>query len=61
MSARTASLALPMGLMFFQSRFTSDYALISAGVLITSFPIIVIYLLLQRRFLQGLTAGALKG
>ena len=52
---------LPMGLMFFQSRFTSDYALISAGVLITSFPIIVIYLLLQRRFLQGLTAGALKG
>jgi raffinose/stachyose/melibiose transport system permease protein len=52
---------LPMGLMFFQSRYTSDYALISAGVLITSFPIIVVYLLLQRRFVQGLAAGALKG
>jgi raffinose/stachyose/melibiose transport system permease protein len=52
---------LPLGLMFFQSRFTSDYALISAGVLITSFPIIVVYLLLQRRFVQGLASGALKG
>jgi raffinose/stachyose/melibiose transport system permease protein len=52
---------LPLGLMFFQSRFTSDYALISAGVLITSLPIIVVYLLLQRRFVQGLAAGALKG
>jgi ABC-type glycerol-3-phosphate transport system permease component len=52
---------LPMGLMFFQSRFSSDYSLISAGVLITSFPIIVVYLLLQRRFVQGLAAGALKG
>jgi raffinose/stachyose/melibiose transport system permease protein len=52
---------LPMGLMFFQSRYTSDYSLISAGVLITSFPIIVVYLLLQRRFVQGLAAGAVKG
>jgi raffinose/stachyose/melibiose transport system permease protein len=52
---------LPLGLMFFQSKYTSDYSLISAGVLITSFPIIVVYLLLQRRFLLGLTAGAMKG
>jgi raffinose/stachyose/melibiose transport system permease protein len=52
---------LPLGMMFFQSRYVSQYNLISAGVLITSFPIIVVFLLLQRRFLQGLTAGALKG
>jgi ABC-type glycerol-3-phosphate transport system permease component len=52
---------LPLGLMFFQSRYVSQYNLISAGVLITSFPIIVVFLLLQRRFLVGLTAGALKG
>jgi raffinose/stachyose/melibiose transport system permease protein len=52
---------LPLGLMFFQSRYVSQYNLISAGVLITSLPVIVVYLLLQRRFLQGLTAGALKG
>jgi ABC-type glycerol-3-phosphate transport system permease component len=52
---------LPLGLMFFQSKYVSDYSLISAGVLITSFPMIVVYLLLQRRFLRGLTAGAIKG
>ena len=42
-------------------RYTTKDGLISAGVLITSFPIIVVYLLLQRRFVQGLAAGALKG
>jgi len=52
---------LPLGMMFFQSKYVSQYNLISAGVLITSLPIIVLYLLLQRRFLHGLTMGAVKG
>lgn len=52
---------LPLGMMFFQSKYVSMYNLISAGVLITSFPIIVLFLLLQRRFLRGLTMGAVKG
>lgn len=50
-----------LGLMFFQGRYTSDYALISAGVTIVTFPIILIYVIMQRQFLRGLTAGALRG
>ena len=31
-----------------------------AGTVITAVPLILIFLLLQRRFIEGLTAGAVK-
>jgi raffinose/stachyose/melibiose transport system permease protein len=52
---------MTLGLMFFQGRYTSDLGLISAGVTIATFPLVVVYILLQRQFLRGLTAGAIKG
>ncbi len=52
---------MTLGLMFFQGRYTSDYSMISAAVTITSLPLIIVYILLQRQFLRGLTAGAIKG
>jgi len=52
---------MTLGLMFFQGRYTSDLGLISAGVTIATFPLVVVYVLLQRQFLRGLTSGAVKG
>ena len=52
---------LVVGLMFFQSRFTRDFALIMAGATIISVPVIIVYVIFQRQFIQGLTAGAVKG
>jgi raffinose/stachyose/melibiose transport system permease protein len=52
---------MTLGLMFFQGRYTSDWSLIAAGVTIVSFPLVVVYVLLQRQFLRGLTSGAVKG
>lgn len=52
---------LVVGLMFFQSRYTRDFALIMAGATIISVPVIAIYICFQRQFIQGLTAGAVKG
>ena len=52
---------LVVGLMFFQSRYTRDFALIMAGATIISVPVIVVYIIFQRQFIQGLTAGAVKG
>jgi ABC-type glycerol-3-phosphate transport system permease component len=52
---------LALGLMFFQGRYTQDYGLIAGGVAIVTIPIIVVYVALQRQFVRGLTAGALKG
>lgn len=52
---------ITLGLMFFQGRYTTNYALISAGVTIVTLPIILVYIVMQRQFLRGLTAGALRG
>ena len=52
---------MTLGLMFFQGRYTSDYSMISAAVTLTTIPLIIVYVLLQRQFLRGLTQGAVKG
>jgi len=49
-----------VGMMFFSGRFTTDRGMVAAGVTIAMLPTIVLYLLLQRRFIEGMTAGALK-
>jgi raffinose/stachyose/melibiose transport system permease protein len=52
---------LVLGLMFFKSRYTQNIPLTMAGAMIVLLPIVVIYLIFQRKFIQGMTAGALKG
>lgn len=52
---------LPLGLVRFASTYASEYRLVFSGTVITFLPIILLYLLTQRRFTEGLTQGALKG
>lgn len=52
---------VPLGLMFFQTQFTVQYNLIAAAVILSSLPVVVVYLLFQSKFEQGITLGALKG
>jgi len=52
---------LTLGLLYFQTRYESDYTLIAAGISIIIVPMIIIFILFQRQFVQGLTSGALKG
>jgi raffinose/stachyose/melibiose transport system permease protein len=52
---------LVLGLMFFKSRYTQNIPLTMAGAMIVMLPIVAIYLIFQRKFIQGMTAGALKG
>ncbi|MCA9882580.1 MAG: carbohydrate ABC transporter permease [Anaerolineae bacterium] len=47
-------------LFAFQARFGRDWGLTSAGSVIMMLPVIVLFLLLQRRFIEGLTQGGLK-
>jgi raffinose/stachyose/melibiose transport system permease protein len=51
---------LPVGLMYFQQRYVADIPLMMAGALITVVPVVVIYVIFQRQFIKGMTAGALK-
>lgn len=52
---------ITQGLMFFQDRYTTDYTLLSAAILMSLVPLIVLYFTLQRNFTTGITMGALKG
>ena len=45
----------------FTSQFSRDWALTSAAAVMMVFPVIAIFLLLQRRFVEGLTQGGVKG
>lgn len=45
----------------FFGQFQSDWSLVSADVVLTIVPVIVIYLMAQRFILGGMTAGAVKG
>ena len=51
---------LPLGLMTFQSQFQSDYGQLNAAIVMTVLPAAIVYLMFQRYFVAGLTAGAVK-
>jgi raffinose/stachyose/melibiose transport system permease protein len=52
---------LPLALLDFQGEFLTDYPLLFTGVVIASLPIVLAYVLLQRYFVAGMTAGSVKG
>jgi raffinose/stachyose/melibiose transport system permease protein len=45
----------------FFGQYQSDWSLVSADIVLTILPVIIIYLLAQRYILSGLTVGAVKG
>ncbi|GHU60670.1 sugar ABC transporter permease [Spirochaetia bacterium] len=52
---------LPLGMMNFQSQYATDYGILSAGLVIMTLPLIVVYIFGSEHFVSGVTAGALKG
>ena len=54
---------LPLSVFVAQLRtpYGTQYGLIMAGTLVAVLPVLVLFLLLQRDFIAGLTAGAVKG
>lgn len=52
---------LSTALLAFKGQFLSRYTIMFAGVVIASLPIVIVYLLLQKRFVEGMMVGSLKG
>ncbi|MFO7631410.1 MAG: carbohydrate ABC transporter permease [Caldilinea sp.] len=48
-------------LLAFQTRFSRDWGLTSAASVIMIIPIVILFLFLQRQFIEGLARGGLKG
>ncbi len=52
---------LPIGIMSFMSTLRSEFTVVMAGLVIAALPMILVFLVAQRQFIRGLTAGGLKG
>jgi multiple sugar transport system permease protein len=52
---------VPLGLFSFESGYETEWQLVAAASFIGLLPVIAAFVLLQRYFVAGLTAGAVKG
>jgi ABC-type glycerol-3-phosphate transport system permease component len=52
---------LPVGIHFFLSYYGVDWGGLTAATIVSIGPVLIVFLCLQRRFVQGLTSGALGG
>lgn len=51
---------LPQGLTTFMGEYATDYGALFSGLTLSAAPIIIIYILLSKQFISGMTAGAVK-
>lgn len=52
---------LPLALLDFRGEYAINFSMIFTAVMIASLPMVIMYLAMQRSFVAGLTAGAVKG
>ena len=52
---------IPLGMQIFFGQHLINWSLVFAGMVLASLPLLIIYLLMSRQFIAGLTAGAVKG
>lgn len=52
---------LPIGIAEFTTEFNTDWGAVMAASLLMTLPIAIMFFVMQRMFVGGLTAGALKG
>jgi raffinose/stachyose/melibiose transport system permease protein len=52
---------IPLGMQIFFGQHLVNWSLVFSGMVLASLPLLLIYLLMSRQFIAGLTAGAVKG
>jgi ABC-type glycerol-3-phosphate transport system permease component len=52
---------LPVGLSAFQGQYNVQWHLLMAGAVIALIPVLIVYVVAQRRFVQGITLSGLAG
>lgn len=52
---------MELGLAMFQRAFTVDYGRITAGSVITVLPVLIVFLILRRSIIRGVTLAGMKG
>jgi raffinose/stachyose/melibiose transport system permease protein len=57
----SAKKTLPLALLDYRGEYATSFSMIFTAVFIASVPMVIMYLFMQRSFVAGLTAGAVKG
>ncbi|ANY71951.1 sugar ABC transporter permease [Paenibacillus ihbetae] len=52
---------LPVGMVGFRDAYNMNYAQMSAGIVFSVLPVLIIYAILQEKIIEGVTAGSVKG
>lgn len=55
------NLTLQLGIATLQAELSTNYGMLMAGATFAAIPIIIIFILFQKSFTQGITMGAVKG
>ncbi|QTH43944.1 carbohydrate ABC transporter permease [Cohnella sp. LGH] len=55
------SKTLTQGVMALTGQYSTDYALVCAGLVVSMLPLWLVYMLFQEQIVKGMTAGAVKG
>jgi multiple sugar transport system permease protein len=51
---------LPLGLASFTSKWYTDYAAVNAGAMLSVIPVVIVFLIFQRYFIEGIAMTGLK-
>ncbi len=57
----TSLFTLPLGLKSYQSSMESSWGLYSAGAILVSLPVVILFIFLSQWLISGLTLGSVKG
>ncbi|QQZ63639.1 carbohydrate ABC transporter permease [Paenibacillus sonchi] len=52
---------IPAGLMNFKDALSTDWGVLLAGLVISSMPLIILFIFMQKYFIQGMSEGSVKG
>lgn len=52
---------IPAGLMNFRDALSTDWGVLLAGLVISSLPLIILFIFMQKYFIQGMSDGSVKG
>lgn len=61
LTSNPSTATLPLGILNFFGVYSTEWGLIFASVVIAALPVVVLYLMMTKRFIAGLTAGSVKG
>jgi putative chitobiose transport system permease protein len=57
----TEKFTLPVGLAYLMGTFSANFKFVAAGAVIAIIPVLLVYLFMQRYFIQGILSGGVKG